>query len=125
VKEMSNEREHPLQVCYAARAFIETLILWIIHRRPTYGYQVRKEIEQITTGNYNPKPGSIYTILRRMEKKGLLRSVWEEGKDERKRRIYYVTSQGESLLRERIKMIKKRIDILRQLISYYDSVLQE
>jgi len=118
---MCRENGH-FQGCYPGRAFIETLILWIIHNRPLHGYEVRKEIEKVTTGNYIPKPGAIYTILRRMEKKGLLASRWKERAGKRNRRIYNITEKGEKLLKARLKIMKERIKLLEQMVSYYNSV---
>ena len=109
---------------YPGRGFIETLILWIIHKRPLHGYGVRKKIEEMTS-HYTPKPGAIYTILRRMEKKGLLTSQWNERTGKRDRRIYHVTEKGESLLKTRLKIMKERIGLLEQMVSFYNSNFAE
>jgi len=86
---------------------------------------VRKKIEQLTTGNYIPKPGAIYTILRRMEKKGLLTSRWKEGVGKRGKRIYRITEKGESLLKKRLEIMSKRIKLLEQMVSYYYRVFMK
>ena len=117
--------ENHFQGCYPGRAFIETLILWIIHSQPLHGYEVRKKIEKVTTGNYIPKPGAVYTILRRMEKKGLLTSQWKKKAEKRDRRVYSITEKGENLLKNRLKTMKKRIKLLEQMVSYYDRVFLE
>ena len=119
---MMNRKTKHFQDRYPGRAFIETLILWIIHRQSLHGYEVRKKIEELTTGNYIPKPGAIYTILRRMEKKGLLSSQWKEEVGKKGKRIYSITEKGESLLKTRLEIMKKRIKLLEQMVSYYDSV---
>ena len=110
---------------YPGRAFIETLILWIIHKQPLHGYGVKKKIEEITTGSYTPKSGAIYTILRRMEKKGLLTSQWNERTGKKDRRVYRITDQGEILLKTRLKIMKERIGLLERMISYYNSYFAE
>ena len=115
-------REKHSQGCYPGRAFIETLILWTIHNQPLCGYEVRKRVEQLTEGSYVPKPGAIYTILRRMEKKGLLKSQWRKSVREKNRRVYHITQKGEELLKSRLKMLKERIKLLEQMVSYYNSV---
>lgn len=106
-------------------AFIETLILWILHRKLMHGYRIRKEIEQLTSEEYIPKSGVIYTILRRMERKGLLKSKWSRDDGKRDKRIYNITEKGEKLLKQRLKMIKKRIRLLEQMVSYYDKVFSD
>lgn len=106
--------------CYPGRAFIETLILWIVHRESLHGYEIRKSIEKLTGGSYLPKPGAIYTILRRMEKKGLLKSQWKKSK-----RIYKVTKKGENILKDRLKRMKERIKLLKKMVSYYESTFSK
>jgi len=119
-------RKNSYQGCYPGRAFIETLILWIIHKRPLHGYEIRKHIEQALKGNYVPKPGAVYTILRRMEQKGLLISEWKKEKMGKKdRRVYNITEKGKSLLKVRLKIMKERMELLEQMVSYYESTLKE
>lgn len=119
-------RKNSYQGCYPGRAFIETLILWIIHKRPLHGYEIRKHIEQALKGNYVPKPGAVYTILRRMEQKGLLTSEWKKEKMGKKdRRVYNITEKGKSLLKVRLKIMKERMELLEQMVSYYESTLKE
>ncbi|RLI40641.1 hypothetical protein DRO69_12635 [Candidatus Bathyarchaeota archaeon] len=115
---------HECRYHYPGHAFIETLILWIIHKRPLHGYGVRKKIGEMTS-HYTPKPGAIYTILRRMEKKGLLASQWNERTGKKDKRIYSVTEKGEMLLKVRLKIMKERIRLLEQMVSYYDSNLEK
>ncbi|MFW6117655.1 MAG: PadR family transcriptional regulator [Thermoproteota archaeon] len=105
---------------YPGRGFIQTLILWIIHKEPLHGYGVRKEIEQMAS-HYTPKSGAIYTILRRMEKNGLLTSRWNQRTGKKDIRIYHVTEKGEDLLRARLEIMKDRLKLLEQMVSYYHS----
>jgi hypothetical protein len=47
----------------------------ILYEAPTHGYQLLNEIEERTCGCHKLEPGSFYTVLRRMEEKGLLTSA--------------------------------------------------
>ena len=119
-----NYEEDRLQNHYLSRGFIETLILWIIHKQPIHGYKIKKKIEEVTIGNYLPKPGVIYTMLRRMEEKGLLRSEWKR-ETGRGKRVYYITEKGKFVLVTRLKIMKKRLKVLEQMVSYYEHVFEK
>jgi len=57
-----------------------------------------------------------------MEEKGLLKSIWKEKTGKRNKRIYYITEEGENLLKTRLEMMKKRIKLLEQMVTYYNNV---
>jgi PadR family transcriptional regulator PadR len=68
----------------------------LILRRPGYGYGL---LERLHEGGVEVDANTLYPMLRRLEKQGLLASEWDtEGARPRK---YYVTSeQGVELARE-------------------------
>lgn len=56
--------------------WIQFLVLRVLYEKPMHGYQLIEEIKKQSGGYHRLMPGPIYTILRRMEHKGLLRSEW-------------------------------------------------
>ncbi len=82
---------------------------------------MKKELENITAGEYIPKPGVIYTMLRRMEKKGFVSSKWDSSTTKKDKRVYFITERGVEVLKIRLKAMKKRMKLLQQLMEYYDS----
>lgn len=84
-----------------------------------------EDLEQITGGNYVPEAGSIYTILRRMEKKGLVTSEWKDKESGANRRVYTLTEDGIHVLREGLEMVRQRKQLMDSLIEYYDKHFAE
>jgi PadR family transcriptional regulator PadR len=102
------------------RGWIQLLTLRIIHERPMHGYQLIDEMERkgyVQSGRF--ETGSIYTILSRMEKRGLLTSeqATEAG---RVRRVYSVTERGAEVLAEGLRAIIRRKAITDKLVNYYN-----
>jgi DNA-binding PadR family transcriptional regulator len=62
---------------YPERGWVQFLILRILYEKPMHGYRLMEELEKRSFGCHKLKTGSIYTLLRRMEKKGLISSAWE------------------------------------------------
>lgn len=80
----------------------DTLVLSTLLEGEKYGYQVVKEIEQRSDGFFRFKEGTIYPILHRLERQGLLQARWESGPSGVERRYYSLTASGSEALRDRI-----------------------
>lgn len=104
---------------YPERGWIQFLLLRILYEKPMHGYQLLEEIEQRSCGLHKLEPGSIYTLLRRMEEKGLLESEWERVEGGPDKRVYTVTKQGAEALRIGLKSIIKRQALFDDLAKFY------
>lgn len=79
----------------------ETLILALLGEQPLHGYGIAKRIEEKSDGALQFHVTSLYPILYRLEKGGLLRSEWRTPEGERRRRYYSLTKSGETVLSQR------------------------
>jgi len=104
---------------YPERGWIQFLIMRVLYEKPMHGYQLLEEIEERSNGWYKLEPGSIYTILRRMEERGLLVSKWEEVEGGLDRRVYKLTSDGVEALKMGLTSIIKRKRLFEDLINFY------
>lgn len=104
---------------YPERGWIQFLIMRILYERPMHGYQLLKEIEERSCGCHKLEPGAIYTLLRRMEMRGLVESRWEKGEGGPERRVYRLTSKGVEALRMGLQSIVKRRRLFDDLVSFY------
>ena len=62
--------------------------------RPTYGYAL---LETLADAGFAVDANTLYPLLRRLEKQGLLTSEWNT-EESRPRKFYRVSAAGESLL---------------------------
>ena len=104
---------------YPERSWIQFLMLRILYETPTYGYQLLNDIEERSCGCHKLEPGSIYTVLRRMEEKGLLASTWETVDSGLDRRIYTVTEKGADVLKRGLSTMIQRKQLFDDLIAFY------
>ncbi|MGA1821846.1 MAG: PadR family transcriptional regulator [Thermoplasmatota archaeon] len=84
---------------------------------PLYGYQIAKKMEAEETTGITLKQGTIYPVLRSMEKKGLLRSKIKASESGPPRKYYQITSKG----KEKLEIWKKS---WRRMQVYVDTVLE-
>lgn len=84
-----------------------------------------EELERRTSEKYIPEPGAVYTMLRRMEERGLLASEWERKESGADRRVYTLTEAGVKVLKEGLEMVKQRRQLMDSLVQFYDTHFTE
>ena len=70
-----------------------------ILKRPGYGYGL---LEALDKAGFAVEANTLYPLLRRMEKQGLLTSSWDTG-ETRPRKFYTTSDQGTELLEALLK----------------------
>jgi DNA-binding PadR family transcriptional regulator len=74
------------------------LILTILKRGESYGYQIIQDVKEISGGALEWSDGMLYPVLHKLEKDGCIRSRWEVSKEGRRRKYYSITKQGRAEL---------------------------
>lgn len=80
----------------------EALILGILAPGPLHGYQLALEIEARSGGAFEFKHGTLYPILHRLEKEGLIRGAWKQEGSKRRRKRYWLTRRGTRYLQDEL-----------------------
>jgi len=76
----------------------ELLILSLLEDQPRHGYDIGKLIEQRSGGILSFHIASLYPLLYRLENRGLILGRWVEKPNQRRRRYYRLTPQGQKTL---------------------------
>ena len=74
------------------------LILSLLEAEQRHGYELSKLLEQKTRGVVRVHAASLYPLLYRLEKQGLIEGRWVEKAGERRRRFYRLTRDGKRQL---------------------------
>jgi DNA-binding PadR family transcriptional regulator len=77
---------------------LEYLILAMVAEGICSGYSMRKEMTRMRGGRWSAESGSVYRVLRRLEKDGLLGEARRVGVPNRERTEYEITPSGEAVL---------------------------
>ncbi|UDN58599.1 PadR family transcriptional regulator [Clostridioides sp. ES-S-0010-02] len=79
------------------KGHIDTLILSILSKGDSYGYEIAKVVRDETT--FELKESTLYVSLKRLESKGLIKSYWGNDQGVGSRRKYYnITDDGKDSL---------------------------
>lgn len=92
---------------------IDILILSIIEKQDSYGYEIAKYIKEKSQGLYSMGEGTLYPSLKRLEKKGIIESYWQENELSGKRKYYKITDNGREILNERVNQWNKVTDLIK------------
>ncbi len=97
------------------KGLISYLALELLEERPRYGYELLKEITDISGGHWEPSYGSVYPILYKFEEEGYTERV--EREDEPDRKYFAITDAG------REKLVEKRREVGANARDFGDVVL--
>ena len=76
----------------------ELLILSLLEGQPRHGYEIGKLIEVRSGGALRFHVASLYPLLYRLEKRGWMQGRWVEKPNQRRRRYYRLTAEGQRVL---------------------------
>lgn len=79
------------------RGHINTIILKALFEGDRYGYDIIKEIEQKSSGQYKLKQPTLYSCLKRLEVQGFIESYWGAKSNGGRRKYYTLTDMGKEL----------------------------
>ena len=77
----------------------ELLVLGALRKGPMHGYQIALEVEALSSGVFELQHGTLYPILHRLEREGLIAGEWDRASG-RRRRQYALTRAGRRHLGE-------------------------
>ena len=81
------------------KGLISYLVLELLAEKPRYGYEILKEIRDISGGHWEPSYGSVYPILYKFEEKGWAERI--EREDEPDRKYFELTDDGRGELADK------------------------
>jgi len=76
----------------------ELLVLALVEDRARHGYEIGKLIEERSAGVLKFHIASLYPMLYRLERRGLIAGRWVEKAGQRRRRFYRITAAGHRML---------------------------
>lgn len=89
------------------------LVLTVLAREASYGYRIIRSINDEADGLFTWQEGTIYPVLHKLEKEGLVRTQWQQADTGRRRKYYYITAEG----RDALNQGKEQFDAFHNLVS--------
>lgn len=93
---------------------LRPLVLALLETGPLYGYQIVQRARR--KGRLQWEEGTLYPLLHRLERDGLLRAEWKKGPSGKDRKYYALTRRGRATLaRDRVEW-KERLRAVSRIL---------
>jgi DNA-binding PadR family transcriptional regulator len=114
------------------KGILTMYLLYSLQKKPKSGYEIISEIKEKTEGTWVPSKGTIYPLLRQLEKGGL---ITVKTKEKRSKNIFKITpkgkkmilntkKQGESMMKKFMKFRNLIIDMIEEDSEVLSTMMQ-
>jgi len=94
---------------------LSPLILLVLRRKESYGYQIIQELKDKTGGELKIAEGTLYPVLKKMEAKDWIKGIWKKAESGRERRYYTLTDKGHQELEAQYSQLNYINDLIHKL----------
>lgn len=84
------------------RGHTDTIVLGVLRRGDSYGFEIFRAIREATGGAYEIKEATLYASYRRLEKDGLVEAYWGDETQGGRRKYYRLTDAGRAVYRRNV-----------------------
>ena len=95
-------------------------LLAFLRNLPAYGYQLVRELSK--AGLPVSDSATVYRTLRQLERSGLVSSFWDTSESGPARRMYSLTSAGETFLNLWLDLLSHYQNILQSTLNAYENL---
>ena len=99
------------------RGHTDTVVLSILLRGDSYGYEIHKTILDRLGGGYELKEATLYSSYKRLESEGYITSYWGDETLGGRRKYYRITDGGRELFRQNKEDWVKTQTIMNKLLE--------
>ena len=83
------------------RGYNDTIILYLIYNEASYGYEISKQIRELSEEKYIIKETTLYSAFTRLEKNGYIESFYSDITNGKRRTYYRITDLGKAYYNEK------------------------
>lgn len=84
---------------------VDFLILAVLTAEPLHGYGIVQELERISDGRIQLRPGDVYRVLYRMHRQGLIEPLEPEQRADERRTYYGITKRGRTVAEAEARLL--------------------
>ncbi len=106
------------------RGLLSFYVLSLLAEKKMYGKQIIDQITSMTRGEWKPSPGSVYPMLQKMVRLGLV-TIYLDHAGGQSTRVYELTGSGEEALKDMRQEIKPRLKKTIELLNYHLQELEK
>lgn len=98
------------------RGYNDTIILYMLLNKDSYGYEISKNIKKLSAGKYIIKETTLYSAFNRLMKNGYIKSFFQEETHGKRRTYYRITRDGIDYYKEKCKEWQLTQEVINRFI---------
>lgn len=98
------------------RGYTDTMLLYLLLERDSYGYALSRDIRDMTEEKYVIKETTLYSAFTRLERQGYITSYPGEQTFGKKRTYYRITPDGRAYYREKCREWRLTKEVISKFI---------
>ena len=102
------------------RGYNDTMILFLLLDKPSYGYEISKQIRNLSDEKYIIKETTLYSAFTRMEKNGYVESFSSDENGGKRRTYYRITDNGRKYYTEKCDELHLTKEVIEKFIRDND-----
>jgi PadR family transcriptional regulator PadR len=106
-----HDEDKDRRITQLRKGILELAVMGVLYRERHYGYSLVRVLAE--SGSISLKEGTVYPILARLDRDGLVRSEWVESDQGPPRKYYGLTSSGRQLFDD----LSHEFDLLVSLVQ--------
>lgn len=99
------------------RGHTDTIVLAVLRRDDSYGFEIFKRIRDATGGRHEIKEATLYATYRRLMKDGLIEAYWGDESQGGRRKYYRITDAGRAVYRRNVAAWALTRDLIDSLLG--------
>ena len=99
------------------RGYNDTMILYLLMKQPSYGYEISKQIKSLSEEKYIIKETTLYSAFTRMEKNGYIESFSSDENGGKRRTYYRITDKGRQYYKEKCEEWQLTKEVVEHFVS--------
>lgn len=104
------------------RGMLPLYLLTLLQERARHGTEIIRSFREMSNERWKPSPGSVYPVLRQLERRGLVAGRWRRGQAA-PQRVYRLTDEGRRALPEMRARLLAQLEEARSLIDSHIAAL--
>jgi PadR family transcriptional regulator PadR len=103
------------------RGYNDTIILSLLIKGDSYGYEISRNIRTITNEQYVIKETTLYSAFARLEKNGYIESYYGEETQGKRRTYYRITARGSEYYKEKCEEWNLTKSVINKFVKELDN----
>lgn len=99
------------------RGYNDTIILYLLLDNDSYGYEISKQIKELSDEKYIIKETTLYSAFSRLEKNGYIESYFKDETFGKRRTYYKITEAGINYYKEKCIEWEITKEVINQFIK--------